>query len=102
MSIDFEKNSRIAELFDVYGNLLAEKQQVYMRKYYLYDLSLSEIAAERNISRASVLDTLKQATKKLEEFEENLHVLHNKNIISDIKNKKLKKQEILDELERIK
>ena len=50
MSVDLEKTSRIVDLFEVYGELLAEKQKNYVRDYYLYDLSLKEVAEEYNIS----------------------------------------------------
>lgn len=101
MSVDLEKTSRIVDLFEVYGELLAEKQKNYVRDYYLYDLSLKEVAEEYNISRASVLDTIKQATKKLEEFEEALHLLEKRVKIRRILESDMEKTEILEELERI-
>lgn len=101
MSVDLEKTSRIVDLFEVYGELLAEKQKNYVRDYYLYDLSLKEVAEEYNISRASVLDTIKQATKKLEEFEETLHLLEKRVKIRRILESDMEKTEILEELERI-
>lgn len=101
MSVDLEKTSRIVDLFEVYGELLAEKQKNYVRDYYLYDLSLKEVAEEYNISRASVLDTIKQATKKLEEFEETLHLLEKRVKIRQILESDMEKTEILEELERI-
>ena len=73
----------------------------YIKSYYLYDLSLSEIAEENGISRASVLDTLNQANKKLEEYENALHLLVKREKIKEILNSKLKKEEILKELEGI-
>lgn len=101
MSVDLEKTSRIVDLIEIYGDLLAEKQKIYMKSYYLYDLSLAEIADEYSISRASVLDTLKQANKKLEEFENVLHLLEKRTKIRKILDSKMKKTEILEELERI-
>lgn len=101
MSVDLERTSRIVDLFEVYGELLAEKQKNYVRDYYLYDLSLKEVADEYNISRASVLDTLKQATKKLEEFEETLHLLEKRVKIRAILESNMEKAKILEELERI-
>ena len=65
------------------------------------DLSLKEVAEEYNISRASVLDTIKQATKKLEEFEETLHLLEKRLKIRRILESDMEKTEILEELERI-
>jgi predicted DNA-binding protein YlxM (UPF0122 family) len=101
MGADLLKTSRIIDLFEIYGDLLAEKQKNYIKSYYLYDLSLSEIAEENGISRASVLDTLNQANKKLEEYENTLHLLVKREKIKEILNSKLKKEEILKELEGI-
>ena len=101
MGADLLKTSRIIDLFEIYGDLLAEKQKNYIKSYYLYDLSLSEIAEENGISRASVLDTLNQANKKLEEYENALHLLVKREKIKEILNSKLKKEEILKELEGI-
>ena len=95
------KASRVIDLFEIYGDLLAEKQKAYIKSYYLYDLSLKEIAEEYKISRASVLDTLNQATKKLEEFENSLHLLEKRAQIREIIHSKKKKNEIIEEIERI-
>ena len=101
MSVNLEKTSRIIDLFEIYGDLLAEKQKTYVQAYYLFDLSLSEIAEEYEISRASVLDTLKQGLKKLEDFENSLHLLEKRAKIREIIDSNMKKTEILKELERI-
>ena len=101
MAVNLEKTSRIIDLYEVYGELLAEKQRTYVQSYYLYDLSLAEIAEEQGITRASVLDTLKQASKKLEEFENTLHLLEKREKIKKILNSELEKEESLSELERI-
>ena len=39
-----EKTQRINNLLDLYKDLLTDKQQEIMDMYFLYDLSLSEIA----------------------------------------------------------
>ena len=101
MSVNLEKTSRIIDLFEIYGDLLAEKQKIYVQAYYLFDLSLSEIAEEYEISRASVLDTLKQGLKKLEEFENSLHLLEKRAKIRSIIDSNMKKTDIIKELERI-
>ena len=44
----------INELFDTYGVLLSESQQQMLEQYYVFNLSLGEIAEELNISRAAV------------------------------------------------
>ena len=46
-----------------------------MEDYYNNDLSLSEIAENRNITRQAVRDNLIKAEKKLMEFEEKLGLM---------------------------
>ena len=66
-------------LFDIYGSLLTEKEQVTFKDYYQEDLSLSEIANENNVSRAAVQKTIKTVLDKLKYYEDMLHV-YDKNI----------------------
>ena len=62
-------------LFDFYGELLNDKNKDIYSDYILNDLSLSEIALSRGISRQGVHDTIKRTTKRLYEYEEKLHLL---------------------------
>ena len=48
-------------LFDYYGDLLTERQKLCFDMRYNQDLSLSEIAAELNVSRQGVYDNLSRA-----------------------------------------
>ena len=66
-------------LFDIYGSLLTEKEQVTFRDYYQEDLSLSEIASENNVSRAAVQKTIKTVLDKLKYYEDMLHI-YDKNV----------------------
>ena len=65
-----EKNVEISMLCEIYGKLLTEKQLSILEDYYNQDLSLSEIAENRNITRQAVRDIIKKAENKLFEFEE--------------------------------
>ena len=38
------------DLFDIYGDLLTEKQRMYFKDYYFDNLSFGEIASKYNIS----------------------------------------------------
>ncbi len=67
-----EKNVKISVLCDLYGNLLTEKQFEFIEDYYNKDLSLSEIAENKNITRQAVRDNIKKGEKKLFEYEEKL------------------------------
>ncbi len=73
--MELEKSIRINKLFDVYGNLLTEKQQNLVELYYGFDLSLGEIASQMKISRNAVYDALKKAVKALEDYEMKLRFL---------------------------
>ena len=66
-------------LFDVYGSLLTEKEQLTFKDYYQEDLSLSEIANENNVSRAAVQKTIKTVLDKLKYYEDMLHT-YDKNV----------------------
>lgn len=64
-------------LFDYYGELLTDKQKQYFEDYYFQNLSLSEISENENISRNAVHTQIKYAEKKLEFYEEKLHLYEN-------------------------
>ncbi len=67
------KDLTYLQLWDAYGALLTETQREICEKYYLYDLSLSEIAEEKGISKQAVSDALKTSRELLDFYEEKLH-----------------------------
>ena len=82
-----EKTIKYNELLHIYGSLLSDAQKEIATSYFEYDLSLSEIAEEKNISRAAVEDAIKKSISKLDQLESSLHILeNNKNIEEIIKN----------------
>lgn len=62
-------------LWDVYGGLLTDVRQEITDMYFNLDLTVSEIAAEKGISRQAVSDCLKGCKKQLEGYEGKLHLL---------------------------
>ena len=70
--ISTEKNLKVAYLFDFYGDILSEKQQLAVELYYNDDLSLSEVAAQIGISRQGVRDSLKRSENALFDMENKL------------------------------
>ncbi|MGI5921657.1 MAG: YlxM family DNA-binding protein [Syntrophomonadaceae bacterium] len=67
-----EKISYMIMLKDFYGPLLTPKQQDILNLYYENDLSLTEIAANQNVTRQAVYDIVKRAEKALQEYEKRL------------------------------
>lgn len=70
-----DKNIEKTLLFDIYGKLLTKKQQEIFSEYYIYNLSLREIAENRNISYQGVRDSIKSSENMLENFENNIGML---------------------------
>ncbi len=62
-------------LYDFYGELLTEHQKSVYEDFIFQDLSLSEIAAMRGISRQGVFDLLHRINKILENYEAKLHLV---------------------------
>ena len=67
-----DKKIEISMLWQIYGELLTEKQKEYIDYYYNEDLSLAEIAQNDGITRQGVRDIIKKGEKKLFEYEEKL------------------------------
>lgn len=64
-----------ALLYDFYGELLTEHQKQIFEDHVLNDLSVSEIAAEKGISRQGVHDMLKRCDKILSGYEQKLKLI---------------------------
>lgn len=97
-------------LFDFYGELLTEHQKQVFEDVVLNDLSLSEVAQERGISRQGVHDLIKRSNKILLEYEEKLHLvekfLYIKNKVNEISELtkecgRLEKFELVQKIEQI-
>ena len=95
-----ENNVKFTLLYEIYGNLLTKKQQDIFEEYYLYNLSLREVASNKNISYQAVRDSIKTSEEMLEEYEKKADMLKSKQKLSKIekicsKDNKLDKNEIL-------
>lgn len=78
-----EKTNRINLLYDFYETLLTEKQQTFLKYYFLDDFSLGEIAAEFEISRQAVYEHIKRAEGMLEAYEQKLGLLKKHEVRSE-------------------
>ena len=68
----FETAYKYGELLDLYAPLLSQTQKEILEDYFGYNLSISEIADNRHISRAAVEDAIKKGKKKLDTLEKQL------------------------------
>lgn len=66
-----------SNLYDYYKELLTEKQKQYFEEYYFDNLTLKEISENEQISRNAVHKQIKDVEKKLEFYEEKLHLYSN-------------------------
>lgn len=66
------------ELFEVYGQMLSIDRQEIMVDYFQYNMTLVEIAQEKNISRQAVLDSINKSCSKLDDFERKIKLLEKK------------------------
>jgi len=100
---NFEKKEQLNQLFDLYQNLLTDKQKAYFKYSFYDDYSLQEIADIFDVSRNAVYDQLKKVEKHLLDYEEKLHLLYKatkrREIILQIKETKDLKR--LDEIGKL-
>lgn len=62
-------------LWDVYGGLLTDAQREVADMYFNLDLTVSEIAEEKGMTRQAVSDCIKNCKHRLEDFESKLQIL---------------------------
>lgn len=63
---------RFMRLWDLYGGLLTPTQREITDMYFNLDLTVSEIAEQKGISRQGVSDCLNICKRELEEYEQKL------------------------------
>lgn len=81
---DINRRTYLIELFDLYKNLVTNKQKEYFSKFYLDDLSLFEISELFCVTRNSAFDSIKLCEKKLLDYEKNLGLYKKLDKISSI------------------
>ena len=59
-------------LWDIYNGILTPTQREFTDLYFNFDLTVSEIAAEKGVTRQAVSDCLQTCKKQLEELEKSL------------------------------
>lgn len=90
-----EYRNYIINLYDIYGELLTDKQKEYFENYYFDNYSLSEISENKEVSRNAIHKNIKETEEKLINYEKILKIFENnkkikeliKNIDKEIKEK---------------
>ena len=82
---DLDTVLKYSELLNLYQNLLSETQREILDDYYSFNLSISEIAENRGISRSAVEDAVKKGKRKLDEYEKQLGSLKALKLIHEAK-----------------
>lgn len=102
--MQIDERSKFIRLFDVYGNLLSNRQFEVMDKFLNLDLGESELAELDGDSRQSVHDAIIKAKKQLVKFEEKCKIVENNEKIIEklcILRKNLKIQNTEDSIKLI-
>ena len=92
-----EEKIMLVSLYEIYKKMLTSHMQDIFEQYYYSDLSLREIADNKNISYQAVNDCIKKVSKILLEYEENIGAFEMKKDLmmllenSDLKNKEIDK-----------
>lgn len=84
-----EEIVELSYLYDFYGALLKESHRMIFEDYVWNNLSLGEIARERQITRQGVYDIVRRCRTRLKDYEEKLHLVQK----FEITREKLKKIE---------
>ncbi|WP_381414953.1 DNA-binding protein [Spiroplasma endosymbiont of Anurida maritima] len=71
---DYDFMLKIIALYDIYKELLTDKQKNYFETYYFDNLSLAEISEDLGVSRNAVYDALKTIVKTLNTYESKLKI----------------------------
>ena len=87
----------LIDLYDIYGELLTDKQKAYFEDYYYNNLTLSELSENYNVSRNAIHKQLKEAENKLKEYESKLKLYEKKEKILDL----IKDEEIKEKIKEL-
>ena len=78
-----ENREYLNSLFDIYKELLTNKEQQAFSEHYIEDLSMQEIADNLNVSKSNIGMIVKRAEQKLKDYESKLHILEKNNKIKE-------------------
>lgn len=73
-----EHREKLVAAYDVYHQMLTDKQREYFESHYFEDLSFGEMALMYNVSRAAIFDQLKRCEEFLLTIEQKLGIIQYK------------------------
>jgi predicted DNA-binding protein YlxM (UPF0122 family) len=79
-----EKREIASRLYEAYQGFLTPSQKGLFEEYYVFDLSLGEIAENHKISRSAASDSLQKALAKMRSCENKLHLLTKKETLAKL------------------
>ena len=77
----------LLSLYEIYSNLLTDKEKSYFEYYYFEDYSLQEIADNNQVSKAYFGKYINSIESKLTGFESSLNLYEKRNKIKELLNK---------------
>lgn len=96
-----DKELIFSQLNDIYGGLLTEKQREALDLYFSCDLSLSEIAEIKNISKIAIRDNIEKAKAHLVKYENALKVLDTREKLKSLLEEDLSVDELKGKIKEI-
>ena len=81
MQEQYIENLRYQKLFDLYEKLLTEVQREVFYLHFMCDLSLTEIAEQKQVSKQSVSMAVQTAKQLLQEYEDKLCLLQKRELL---------------------
>ena len=100
--MELKQTVRMGQLLDIYGELLTDKKAEILSMYVNENMSYQEIADVLKISKPAVLDSIRVAENKLENFEQKLKVLEfRQKLLKLTENSEFLKQDLISLLKEM-
>ena len=88
----------IISLYEIYKELLTNKQRMYFENYYYEDLSLNEIAINNNVSKTMVSKNINNTINKLKDYESKLKIYFKESKLKECLKNKNNLENVVEEI----
>ncbi len=79
-----EETLYLTSLYEYYKELLTDTEKAYFEDYYFENLTMEEIADNKNVSKNAISKTLKEVKNKLNDYESKLKLKSNYDSIKKV------------------